>query len=268
MLVLQHASRLRDVFDTVAPLRHRLLTHPLYGCLTNETALRHFMRSHVFAVFDFQSLLKALQRAVTCVEIPWLPTTDPTSARLINEIVLDEESDRLPDGSFASHFDLYRRAMLACGADTTAIDRLVAALRDGKSLAGAFAISEPPPGVRNFVTTTLSIAQSHSLPQIAAAFAFGREEVIPAMFEQLVARLAAEAPEAWGWFRFYLERHIQTDAEDHGPRARELVERACGVDDRNWRSATVSAVRSLEARIGLWDAIHAGLTAEAYTGAV
>ena len=75
----------------------RLISHSLYAELRDEESLRIFMRSHVFCVWDFQSLLKALQRLVTCVEVPWLPTADPEARRLVNEIVLDEESDEGQD---------------------------------------------------------------------------------------------------------------------------------------------------------------------------
>jgi len=99
----------------LAPLRERLMTHPLYAHLRDEETLRIFMAAHVFAVWDFQCLLKALQRLVTCVEVPWLPTADPEARRLLNEIVLDEESDQAPGGGYLSHFELYRQAMQEWG---------------------------------------------------------------------------------------------------------------------------------------------------------
>ena len=71
-------------------------------------SLRLFMRDHVFAVWDFMSLLKRLQQIVTCIEVPWLPPGDPTTCRFINEIVLGEECDDDGQGGYASHFELYR----------------------------------------------------------------------------------------------------------------------------------------------------------------
>ena len=64
---MSHFERLtRDV----QPLRVKLLGHPLYGMIDSLSNLRIFMEYHVFAVWDFMSLLKSLQRSQTSVEIP------------------------------------------------------------------------------------------------------------------------------------------------------------------------------------------------------
>jgi hypothetical protein len=245
---------------TLAPWRTRLVTHPLYAHLCDASTLRLFMAAHVFAVWDFQSLLKALQRCMTCVEVPWLPTADPEARRLLNEIVLDEESDQAPGGGYLSHFELYLQAMQACGAHLTPIQTFVDHLRAGQSVAAALALSPLPHGVAPFVRTTLTIAQSTEPHRIAAAFAYGREEIIPAMFHQLVQRLTTLAPQSWNLFRYYLERHMQTDAERHGPQARRLVHKLCGHDARRWAEAASVAQMALEAREQLWDAIVLTLT--------
>jgi hypothetical protein len=89
------SKRLDDVQRAVQPHIDAIVAHPVFRRLTSVTALRIFMEHHVYAVWDFMSLLKALQRAVTCIELPWVPCGDPAARRFINEIVLDEESDQV-----------------------------------------------------------------------------------------------------------------------------------------------------------------------------
>lgn len=247
----------------LASLRERVVTHPLYAHLRDEGAIRLFMEAHVFAVWDFQSLLKALQRLVTCVEVPWLPTADPEARRLLNEIVLDEESDQAPGGGYLSHFELYLQAMRECGANVTPIETFLGNLRVGLSVEDALATSAVPPGVEPFVRATMAIARSTEPHRVAAAFAYGREEITPAMFRRLVDQLAGLSPRSWGTLRYYLDRHIGTDRDRHGPQARLLVRRLCGSDDISWSEAAEAARTSLEARTRFWDAIVLTLTSKA-----
>ena len=107
-----------NVVDLVEAVRE----HPLYEHVSDENSLRILMRTHVFAVWDFQSLLKSLQRSLTCVDVPWLPTADAEARRFVNEIVLDEESDVAPGGGYLSQFELYVQAMTECGADREPIE--------------------------------------------------------------------------------------------------------------------------------------------------
>src|SRR6266404_3605080 len=120
IMELRHRERLDDVQRAVQPQIDAVARHPVFQQLTSITALRTFMQHHVYAVWDFMSLLKALQRAVTCIEIPWVPCGDPAARRFINEIVRDEESDQVSlDGdppAAMSHFELYLRAMERVGA--------------------------------------------------------------------------------------------------------------------------------------------------------
>ena len=187
----------------LAPFRERLVSHPLYACLRDESTVCLFMEAHVFAVWDFQSLLKALQGLVTCVDVPWLPTPDPEARRLINEIVLDEECDQAPGGGYLSHFEIYLEAMRECGADTDPIRSFVDSVRGGTTVEDALDRPTVPAGIRSFVGTTMAIARSGQAHRIAAAFAYGREEIIPAMFRQLVENLSTAAPRSWATLRYY-----------------------------------------------------------------
>ena len=238
-----------------------LSAHELYDCLQTEESLRLFMRTHVFCVWDFQCLLKSLQRHMTCVDVPWFPTSDPEARRLVNEIVLEEESDKLPQGGFLSHFELYLVAMEECGADRGPILRFLKELRSGKDLDECLSQPYIPPGARDFVHSTLDIAESGEVHRVAAAFSHGREELIPVMFRQIVQRLAASSPGKWESLRYYLDRHVFHDSEVHGPAARALVSRICGEDPTLWSEAEATATEALEARGRLWDALLTTVTA-------
>jgi pyrroloquinoline quinone (PQQ) biosynthesis protein C len=248
---------------SLAPVRDRLLDHDLYRHLMDARSIRTFMMAHVFAVWDFQSLLKALQRLVTCVEVPWLPTEHRDARRLLNEIVLDEESDEAPDGGYLSHFELYLQAMEECGSDAAPIREFVDRLREGLTVEEALEDGSIPPGVAQFVRTTMDIVRSGEPHRVAAAFAYGREEIIPAMFRKLIEPLADLAPETWRTMLYYLDRHIHTDGDKHAPHARALVRTLCGDDETRWSEAIDTARVALEARGRFWDDILGSVTFDA-----
>jgi hypothetical protein len=250
-----------EMFDDdriqVSDLTEQLLAHPLYRAVADEVGLRRFMRAHVFCVWDFQSLLKALQRALSCVTVPWVPRGDPEGRRLINEVVLEEESDEAPGGGYLSHFEVYLDAMKACGADTAPIEGVIDAVEGGQDLTTVLSTRALPAGVAKFSGATFRIIASGEIHRMVAAFTYGREDIIPDMFRAFVRDLSARAPARWGAFMWYLERHIESDGERHGPISHRLLAKVCGGDERLWREAGETAREVIGARIELWDAILA-----------
>jgi Protein of unknown function (DUF3050) len=246
-----------DLIDSIRPIRERLVKHPIYASITTPEALCVFLEHHVFAVWDFMTLLKALQRDLTCVSVPWLPTGDREARRLVNEIVLAEESDDDGRGGHASHFELYLEAMQQAGADTSVIEGFLETLRDGQSFNEALEFSEVPTSARDFVRTTWGFVDSGSIPAIAAAFTLGREELIPDLFRGLVKTLDDRKPGRLGLFRHYLDRHVHLDEDEHGPMALRMLSTVCGSDPSRWRDARFAASLALEARLALWDGVLA-----------
>ena len=114
-------------------LAERLAAHPLYDALRSLADLRVFMEHHVFAVWDFVSLIKAVQASIAPSRYPWAPPENPRLVRFINQLVLEEESDIAlgsePGNAYCSHFTSYCRAMREIGADTDTIERFVARVR-------------------------------------------------------------------------------------------------------------------------------------------
>jgi hypothetical protein len=254
--ILTHPASIAAIEQRIAPLRARLAAHPLYRSIRTEAHLRTFMQAHVFAVWDFMSLLKALQTRLTCTSSPWRPTALPESRRFINEIVLGEESDEF-EGRFRSHFEIYLQAMRQAGADPSAINHLLASLDVVPVLE---AIESLPAGPREFTRTTFSLIEEGKLHALAAAFTFGREDLIPEMFRALVDELNERNAGALSTFVWYLERHIEVDGEDHGPLSLRMVADICGDDEQRWDEAALAAEAALTARIELWDAILAEIS--------
>lgn len=246
-------KRIYDIQKRLDPLRSELLNHPIYGHMKSLDRLHVFMEYHVFAVWDFMSLLKALQRQLCGTEIPWTPPANPQVSRFINEVVLGEECDEDGEGGYASHFDLYHAAMCRCGASTAGIDAFLTHLRGGAAVTEAFVASQTPSAVQAFVRETFEVIESEDLCALAATFTFGREDLLPSVFQRIVASLNVTTGGDLDAFQFYLGRHIELDGDHHGPMAMRLVASLCGDDDARWSTVETAAVRSIRARQRLWD---------------
>ena len=255
-------NQLHKIEQRLTPLKDALVNHRIYGEIDRIAALRLFMEHHVFAVWDFMSLLKVLQRQLCCVEVPWLPSSDPQGSRFINEIVLAEESDDDGRGGFASHFELYHRSMKQCGANTAAIDGFMDDLRRGVPVLTALASPAVPEAARRFVQQTFTIVESGNLCAVASAFTFGREDLLPDVFQRIVDELNAQAGGRLKDFKYYLERHIGLDGDEHGPMAIRLLQSLCGADDALWEKAEQAAVDCLLARQELWNGIYDAISRE------
>ena len=244
---------------TVEPYRQRLYNHQLPSMLTDTVRLRTFMEHHVFAVWDFMSLLKSLQILVTGSDIPWLPAASPRVCRIVNELVLAEESDEDGQGGNASHFELYLSAMKETGADTFAINSFVNGLsRDGFSIDSLQQNPFVPRPALPFLQSTFRIAFSGNRAAIASALTFGRETLLPEAFEDILNELSP-GTDSERQLRYYLTRHLELDRHEHSTMSRELVEEICGDDAASWGAARDAAIVSISARCQFWDQLASQL---------
>lgn len=146
----QYIEKLKEAID---PARRAVVSHPFYSRLGSMDAVVTFMEHHVFAIWDFMSLLKTLQGRLTCVQVPWLPSGPTASRRLINDIVLDEESDEFGTG-FISHFELYLDGMRQAGAQTAAIESFIELLRAGQPVVSSLKEAGMPAAAAEFIGAT------------------------------------------------------------------------------------------------------------------
>jgi hypothetical protein len=246
----------------IAGLTDQLNSHPLYARVQTLDHLRLFMSNHVYSVWDFMSLLKYLQMRVAPAAVPWTPKGSPAVRFFVNQIVVGEESDEgLPDAdgnpTYASHFELYCDAMREIGADPSgAIHFSETAAMQG--LDAALALGIAPVGAKHFVESTFAFIDTDKPHVVAAAFAFGREHIIPAMFRSLLSRMNITQKLA-PTFHYYLERHIHLDEDFHAPLSLKMVNELIGGDATKAREAEEAARAAVNARLKFWSDVQDAL---------
>lgn len=238
--------------------KRRLNNHPLLvgDSMRSLTDVRTFMEHHVFAVWDFMCLIKTLQHAIVPSATIWLPQPHAKVGRFINEVILGEETDIGLDGQPISHYDMYTAAMKEVGANTKPVLTFIEGLQtEGLHMIRPLMEENLPEAAETFCRTTLDFVGTHQSHIIASAFAFGRETVIPSMFVGIVEQLDANEINA-PMFKYYLERHIEVDGEEHGPISLAMIEELCEGDPKKYAEAESTALAAIRYRYQFWDAVH------------
>lgn len=246
--------------EEITQLQKRLSEHPIYEAIKNINDLSTFMQHHVYSVWDFMSLVKYLQNEFAPNTIPWMPHGDPMIRRFINEIVREEESDEtplaFPDSTitYISHFELYLMAMEEIEFDASKdIKNFINQVKQN-SLTDALKNTKIPSASKEFMRSTFSFIDSNEPHIIAAAFAFGREHIIPSMFSALLKKMNITQEQATA-FHYYLERHIELDGDHHGPLSLRMLEILCDNDPKKIEEAKKAAIKAISARIKFWDEV-------------
>lgn len=255
---------IQKINNSIETQKQMLLHHPLYKKVQTVDDLHRFLENHVYAVWDFMSLLKALQAKLTCTTTPWFATNNPETRYLINEIVLAEESDLTIDGRHQSHYEMYIEAMESCGANTSGIEHFLSEVDSLHNIFVAIKKSNLHPNIKNFLDFTFKVIEEGKVHKIAAAFTFGREDLIPNMFTEILKNFQENFPKTdLSKLIYYFERHIELDADEHGPMAMKMITELCGDNEQKWAEVEEVSILALEKRIGLWDAIEESILMKA-----
>jgi hypothetical protein len=253
-------AKINLIKQSIEPYREQIVNHKVYGVIKNLDDLKVFMKFHVFAVWDFMSLLKSLQNNLTCTSIPWFPVGDAETRFLINEIVLGEESDTDEFGNRKSHFEMYINAMQQAGADTKSIFGFINELKNNSEINAIIEKSNMPEEAKQFMKFTFRVINSGKAHLQAAVFTFGREDLIPGMFLSLIKDLHKQFPDSISGMKYYLERHIEVDGGHHSELSLKMTNLLCDESEEKWKEANQYAVESLKHRILLWDGIYNEIT--------
>ena len=250
--------------EAVKALEEKLNNHPLYEAIQTMDDLRLFMAHHIYPVWDFMSLLKYLQYRIAPATYPWKPHANSATRFFINQIVLGEESDEgLPDAdgnpTYVSHFELYCEAMREIGANPDdAIHFCDIAFEHG--IDTSLALDSVPVPAREFMQTTFGFIATGKTHVVGAAFALGREHIIPEMFRSFLARMNITEQDAPA-FHYYLKRHIHLDEGFHAPLALKMMNELIDQDTTKLQESEDAAFAAVNARIKLWDGVLAAIEA-------
>lgn len=249
-------SQIQDIQNNIRPIREQLINHDLYKYIETPDDLRIFTQYHVFAVWDVMSLAKALQQKLTCVKVPWVPKNSAKYSYLINEIVLAETSGINRSGYRQSHFEMYLDIMDDIGASTSEISDFIEHVRHGTDIFLVISTSDLPKAVKSFLIFTFNTIYNEQTPEILSLFTFGREDLIPDVFSELINDIQKKFPkENIKNFKHYFQNRKEIDSEKHLSMSLQLVDNICNQDKVKWESVQRIAEKSLIKRLELCDDI-------------
>ena len=141
-------------------------------------------------------------------------------------------------------------------AETATINHFVSGIKDLDSIGNYIKKSDLNSAIKSFLNFSFLTIEGWKSHEIAAAFTFGREEIIPDMFIEIIQQTEKTNKISLDKINYYLQRHIDLDGDEHGPLAHEMIVGLCKNDSKKWEEVIDISKKALKERIQLWDFIN------------
>lgn len=254
VLLLQKSKE--ELYEMLQKMQIKLQGHQIYHSIITPSDLKTFMEHHVFAVWDFMSLVKRLQRDLTSTNLVWESKEYKVATRMINEIILGEESDDITDEGYISHFELYKKAMNEVNAEKKQINCLTDSLKQyhepNKILKYLSTQTCTNEDVKKFISETFKVIIDKSTSFNLGYFYYGREHAIPPMFQKLHDSICVNRNTPCPNMKKYLIRHIQVDSESHAPMSEIMMKEVSNGDETEEKEMIIGGIYAIENRIDFW----------------
>ena len=103
--------------------------------------------------------------------------------------------------------------------------------------------------------STMAQVQNASPIVTAASFTFGREDLLPHIFKQLIAQPLLAEDARLEKFEIYLDRHIELDGDCHSHLAKKMTAILCKTP-ADWELAREAAILAIQARLTFWNQVR------------
>jgi hypothetical protein len=243
------------ILQKVLPAQDKILNHQVYKEIENLDDLNLFLEYHVFFVWDQMSSLKAMQKDLTCMNVPWVPKRSPQTRKYINELVLNAEGNDLISETVLSEYESYLELMRESDADSSSIERLEKSINRGENFKDLLDHLDMPKVVKSYLDFTYKTIESKDAHKIAANFVFGKQSLIPHRLVKLLNELNKKFPVDLSLQIKYFESKVMKETGKIEDVAKKIFEELCGHDEEKWDDVAEVAERTLERRLQLWDDI-------------
>ena len=246
--------------NSIAPFNSKLINHKIYGQISDMRKTKIFMESHVFSVWEYLTMLKALQRELATRDISFLHENVPDLPYLINQIVLNEEIEEESRGEYLSAMGLYQlyiNSMDEIGADSNPIKYFVDCIKVNKNWNNTIRdtitrFDNIPIQTYEYLNYNLKMIELSEIHELAGIFFFGREDINSKFI--LLIKSNIEHEKSLSNLKNIIKRHVDDDSKNKNPILGEYINNIlCKDDDKKWKKVEISVIEAIKKRIELWD---------------